>query len=114
MIYEGLLTIYNLQNTAAKGLMPAEKLVKLCDEYYEERTVGVTRYYAAAGADKRIDIIVRIWRNPMVKPMQFVILEDGCQYRIDFMQNLLDDDGLKVSDLTLVRLEHNYDVAGTA
>ena len=111
MIYEGLLTVYNLKNTAEKGLMPKEELVKLCEEYYGERTIGVTRQYAALGADRRVDLLLRIWRNNDVFPGQYVIPDDGMQYRIDFVQNTKDEDGLPVSDLTLVRLEKNYDVA---
>lgn len=110
MIYTGLMAIYQLKNIAPKGLMPAEKLVKVCDEYYEERTIGVTRYYAALGADRRVDMVARIWLNPEVFPGQYAILEDGNQYRVDFTQKTTDDDGLPVMDLTLVRLEKNYDV----
>jgi hypothetical protein len=32
------------------------------------------------------------------------------QYRIDNVQHLLNDDGLKVTDLTLKRLEDLYDI----
>ena len=32
------------------------------------------------------------------------------QYRIDNVQHLLDEDGLKVTDLTLYRMEQNYDL----
>ncbi len=111
MIYEGKLTVYNLKNTAEKGLMPQEKLVPVCEEFYGERTIGVTRQYAALGADRRIDMLVRIWRNDDVTPGQYVIPDDGHQYRIDLVQYNTDEDGLKVSDLTLIRLEDNYDVA---
>lgn len=113
MIYEGKLTVYSLQNTAEKGRMPKEGLVKVCEEYYGERTIGVTRQYAALGADRRIDMLVRIWRNEAVTPGMYVIPDDGQQYRIDFIQKTTDEDGLKVSDLTLVRLEENYDVTAT-
>lgn len=110
MIYTGFLTIYQLKNIAAKGLMPTEKLVRVAEEYYQPRTIGVTRYYAALGADRRVDMVVRIWFNPDVCPNEYVITEDGSQYRIDFVQKTTDDDGLAVMDLTLVKLENNYDV----
>ena len=42
----------------------------------------------------------------------YAVLEDGLQYRIDFAQDLIDEDGLPVTDLTLSRLENHYDVAG--
>ena len=112
MIFEGLLTLYTLKDTAEKGMMPHEQLVKLSDEYYGNRTVGITRYYAALGANQRVDRLVRIWRNNQVTTNDYAVLEDNNQYRIDFVQHLLDEDGLEVTDLTLVRLDDHYDVAG--
>lgn len=110
MITDGLLTIYQVIDTAEKGRMPQKKLVKLCDEYYEDRVIGVTRQYAALGADRKIDRLVRIWRNPAVAPDMQVII-DGEQYRIDITQLTRDSDGLQVTDLTLVRLGGNYDAS---
>jgi hypothetical protein len=40
----------------------------------------------------------------------YAVLDDAEQYRIDNVQRLKDDEGLKVVDLTLSRLEENYDV----
>lgn len=114
MIYDKKLVLYSLQNTAAKGLMPKEQLVKTGEEYYGSRVIGYNRQYAALGADQRIDELVRIWRNNQVRANNYAVLEDGLQYRINFVQHLLDDDGLEVTDLTLVRLEENYDVADEA
>ena len=114
MIYDKKLVLYSLQNTAAKGLMPKEQLVKTGEEYYGSRVIGYNRQYAALGADQRIDELVRIWRNNQVRANHYAVLEDGLQYRINIVQHLLDDDGLEVTDLTLVRLEENYDVADEA
>lgn len=111
MIYNKSLILYDLMNTSPKGLMPVFQLVQIAEEYYGERVVGVTRQYAAAGADKRIDKLVRIWRNDEALPNRYAVLEDGNQYRIDFAQELLDEDGLEVTDLTLVKLEENYDIS---
>lgn len=111
---DDLLTLYRLQNTAPKGLMPKNQLVKLADAYYQERTVGFSRQYAAMGADQSIDMLVRIWEDRTVRTGDYVILPDGNQYRIDFIQHLYDEDNLKCTDLTLVRLESNYDVATEA
>lgn len=114
MIYDKKLILYSLQNTAAKGMMPKEQLVKIGEEYYGSRVIGYNRQYAALGADQRIDELVRIWRNNQVRANHYAVLEDGLQYRINFVQHPLDDDGLEVTDLTLVRLEENYDVADEA
>jgi hypothetical protein len=40
-----------------------------------------------------------------------VVVIEGEQYRIDNVQPTLDDDSLQVVDLTLRRLEENYDIA---
>lgn len=114
MILDKVMTLYALENTAEKGLKPKEQLRKICDAYYGERVIGYNRQYAALGADQIIDKLVRIWRNDQIRANNYAKLEDGFQYRIDFIQHPKDEDGLEVTDLTLVRLEANYDVADEA
>lgn len=111
MRLDGLLMICQLENVSVKGRMPQENLLIRCFEYYEKRTVGITRYYAALGANKRVDMVLRIWRNTGITIKDYAVLEDGSQYRISFIQELLNDDGLEVMDLTLEALENNYDLA---
>lgn len=114
MLFEGELKIYSLQNIAPDGRMPVEALVMKSEAYYGERVVGFTRQYAAMGADQRIDKLVRIWRDETVTIHDYAILDGNSteQYRIDMVQHLLDEDGLKVTDLTLYRLEQNYSLEG--
>ena len=109
MIADGTLKIYTLQNTAAAGSMPVDQLVQKYPEdvYYSDRVVGYNRQYAAMGADQFISKLVRIWDMP-VEVGEYVII-DGTQYRIDQVQLLKDEDGLKVVDLTLSKLEDRYD-----
>ena len=111
MTFDKLLTAYRLQDTAEQGTMPKERLVKTFREWYGERNIGVTRTYAALGANRSVDLLARIWRNDEILPGDYIIPEDGNQYRVDFITHTKDEDGLEVSDLTLVRLEALYDVA---
>lgn len=112
----GLLTIYSLQNIATrKGGMPQEKLVTEGTAYFSYRTIGVSRMYAALGANREIELLVRCWNTELPDEGKFVTLDgktdsDGnlLQYRIDIAQPIVDEDAL---DLTLVRLEDFYDVA---
>ena len=112
---DGILTFYELTNTAEPGRMPVEQLVSVGTAYYGRMRVGVTRLYAALGANKSIDLLVRCYNTPEVpegtKRAMFVILEDNRQYRIDAVQEQTDLDAV---DLTLVRLEDFYDVADEA
>lgn len=88
--------------------MPVLKLASSGTAYYARRTVGVTRLYAAAGANRSFDLLVRAFNTLEVPDgSQYVILENGKQYRIDAVQEMVDIDAI---DLTLVRLEENYDV----
>lgn len=110
----GILTLYDLQNVAPAGFKPRQGLVYIAEEFYELRTVGVTRLYAARGANASIDVLVRTWDNPEAIVNRYVVLEDGKQYRIDAVQVVQDDDGLQCRDLTLVRLEKLYDIVPEA
>ncbi len=119
----GIVTLCTLENTAAEGNMPKPQLkpLTLDDEVltwqFEERTVGLNRQYLAKGVSERVDLLIRIERAPARIGMYAVLTDyegqinpEGDQYRIDNVQHPLDGNGLKVTDLTLYRLEELYDV----
>lgn len=121
----GIVTICKLTNTAASGLMPKEELIPL--EYegevltwrFEDRFIGYSRQYEAKGVGERIDKLIRIWNAPQVRIGYYAVLadyegqenENGDQYRIDNVQPQIDENGLKVTDITLYRLDELYDIA---
>ena len=107
---KNILNIYTLEDISEPGKMPVQKLVFLKQEFYEERHVGVNRKYAAMGANSQIDALMRIWQDREIEKGYYVILPDGKQYRVDDIRHVDDEDNLPVSDLTLIRLENNYDV----
>lgn len=105
----GKVKLYSLQNVAQQGLMPSEKLVLQGEEFCSFVTTGVTRRYAALGADRNYDYVIHLL-NCLGIPdgVKYAVLEDGNQYRIDTAELLYDSDE---TELTLVRLEDYYDVA---
>jgi hypothetical protein len=111
MMDGGTCRIYTVTDAAENGEMPNPALNEYGDyEWsFEDRMISYSRQYAAMGADQQIDRIIRIWRTP-VRIGDVVVIE-GEQYRIDNVQPTLDDDSLQVVDLTLRRLEENYDIA---
>ena len=111
-LWSGKIKLCRLSNVAAAGLMPVEKLKQYDEVFYEERTIGYNRLYAAQGANQQIDMLVRIWENRAVKIGDYIILEDGTQYRINAIQHLLNPDGLKCTDITLEKLEDYFDAEG--
>lgn len=120
----GIVTLCRLINGAAHGNMPKETLSPLKDSegnaltwQFEERIIGYGRQYEAKGVMERVDMLIRIWRAPVRIGMYAVLTgyegqesENGDQYRIDNVQNTLDDNGLKVTDLTLYRMDTLYEV----
>ena len=111
MMDSGTCRIYTVTDAAENGEMPAPTLHEYGDyEWsFEDRMISYSRQYAAMGVDQQIDRIIRIWRTP-VRIGDVVVIGDE-QYRIDNVQPTLDDDSLQVTDLTLRRLEENYDIA---
>lgn len=111
MMDDGVCRIYTVTDNAENGEMPNPTLYEYGDyEWaFEDRMISYSRQYAAMGVDQQIDRIIRIWRTP-VRIGDVVAIGDE-QYRIDNVQPTLDDDSLQVVDLTLRRLEANYDIA---
>jgi hypothetical protein len=104
----GIVRLCALENVADPGFMPVEKLVEKGTAYYSLSTAGITRIYAAMGANRQFDLVIRC-HNMTALPdgVKYAIPEDGKQYRIDPAQPIYDEDAI---DLTLIRLEDFYDV----
>lgn len=114
MLDRGILTICTKTNTASNGAMPVESLTTLSQHYYEERAIGYGRQYAAKGVNEKVDLLARIWYDNSIRIGMYAYIEDTQeQFRIDNVQHLYDDNNLRVTDLTLSRLEDNYDVQYT-
>ena len=108
LLDDGIVTVCELNNIAKPGEMPQEVLQPLNSFYFGRRTIGYNRLYAAHGVNKQIDMLIRIWRAD-VTAGQYAII-DGVQYRIDTVQQLIDNTGLTVTDLTLEKLGAFYDI----
>lgn len=115
---DGLVTVCDLTNTSADGDMPVYSLESICTQYFEERVISLTRSYLARGVDERVDMVIRIAAEECRPRIgQIAVLTyyegqdnpDGDQFRIDMVQAIKNDDGLRAYDLTLYRLEENYD-----
>ena len=117
MMDAGTLTVCSLTNGADNGAMPVEILTPVASSYYEDRVVGYGRYFAAKGVNEQVDLTVRSWRLPEARAGMYAVLsygENDGQYRIVQVQHLLNEDGLKVTDLSLARLEAYYELADEA
>lgn len=115
MMDAGEVKFYTVTDVSEDGGMPAPRLVPCSYDgadgmLFEERRISFSRQYAAMGVDQQIDRIIRIWRTP-VRIGEVAVIDDTEQYRIDNVQPTTDMDGLLVTDLTLMKLEDNYDIS---
>lgn len=105
----GIIRLYTLENTSEPGFMPSDKLVYACEFYFSKVVTGITRRYAALGANHDYNKVIKCWNAQSIDDdVQYAIDEDGVQYRIDIANPDYDQDAI---ELTLVRLEDFYDVA---
>lgn len=107
----GELTVWRGENIAPPGGMPVMDYQQVWASYYENRAIGVSRYYTAQQHGDRADALVRVHRTYEVDPAKDRIVlapydrPDGNAYRVTQKQDVLDDEGLPASDLTLERDE---------
>ena len=101
----GILTYYTLKNISANGLKPKMALVAEGTAFYDENRISINRAYSAMAANQNIDKLVRAYNSDIPVNTEYVILEDGLQYRISLKQIFGDH-----VDLTLERLEDKLDV----
>jgi hypothetical protein len=101
---EGLVAIYTVTNTAPAGDMPNEVLTAYGSRYYSVRTIGVTRLYAALGADQAIDGLITVHKDRLPNTGELVFVLDDEQYRAAARQYSGDD-----TIVTLERLEKFYE-----
>ena len=110
LLDSGELTLCTAKDIAEPGARPVYKLIPGNVHLYGERTIGYGRQYAAMGVNEQVDLLARIWQDRSARIGMYALI-NGEQYRIDNVQHLTDEEGLKVTDLTLQRLDDLYDIA---
>lgn len=106
---DGIVAVYTVTDAAEPGEMPRKALSLKIKLNYEERRLGITRYYQAQQNNVSVEKIVRVPRHAEITNQDVAITEDGKQYRIDMVQTA--EDVFPPSyDLTLAKVTHNYEV----
>ena len=107
---DGIANIYSVDNISQPGNMPKDGLtLKVGSLRYEERTVGMSRFWAASQEQTKIARLLRLPRIDSVERADVVIPIDGKQYEIMQVQYPPDIEPACM-DLSLERLEVAYDV----
>lgn len=106
---DGVVRIYTVTDGAAPGYQPQPVLTLLETLFYQERRVGLQRYYAGRQAQVEVERVIRIQLRPAVNPQCVAVTEDGVQYGIELVQQVQDVYPPSM-DLTLVRIDQKYEV----
>jgi hypothetical protein len=107
---DGIANIYTVGNIAQAGNMPKEGLTLKVDSLrYEEKTVGMSRFWAASQEQTKIARLLRLPRIEFIDRADVVIPIDGKQYKIVQVQYPPDTEP-QCMDLSLERLEVAYEV----
>jgi len=107
---DGVLTIYSVSNDAEPGDMAKDKLTLKVEKLrYDERIVGMSRYWIALQAQKKIDFLVRTPRIDSVNTQDIVVPISGHHYLIKQIQ-YPKEVFPKSMDLSLERLEEPYEL----
>lgn len=108
---DGVVKIYKVDNIAAPGNMPKDGLVLKVDSLrYEERIVGMGRFWTAKQNHVQIDRIIRTPRLESISSQDVAIPVDGKQYEIKQIQYPLDVEPPSM-DLSLERVEAEYEIS---
>ena len=107
---DGITNIYSVGNIAQAGNMPNDGLtLKVGSLRYEERTVGMSRFWSALQEQTKIARLLRLPRVDSIDRADVVIPIDGKQYEIVQVQYPPDTEP-PCMDLSLERLEVAYDI----
>lgn len=87
---DGVVTIYSVTDGAQPGYQPAPVLVEKIALRYEERRMGLQRYYQAMQDQVKIERVLRTPRAGGVTSQDVAITEDGRRYRVYMVQAVTD------------------------
>lgn len=105
----GIVNIFNVTNNGAPGKKPVEKLIPLVSLRYEERKLGIQRYYQAKQNQTEISRVIRVPKpGTAITNRDIAYTEDGEKYRIDLVQNVAEVYPVSL-DLTLVKYVQGAD-----
>lgn len=102
---DGVVAIIAVVDTAKPGYQPqpGDPQTKYILRY-EERRLGIQRYYSSLQNQIQLDRVIRVPRVAGITTQDFAVTEDNQVYRIDLVQSVMDVYPPSL-DLTLAKIE---------
>lgn len=85
----GIVTVYSVEDSAEPGYKPVKKLAEKVKLRYEERRLGVQRFYSGMQNQIQIERVIRVPKFDITN-QDIAITEDGKEYKIDLVQKVPD------------------------
>ena len=108
---DGILKVCGVTNTAESGDKPKYELTEKARFYFSFDVLGIQRYFTALEAKAELSHVVNIPGWNELDPRDIVVLEDDKQYRLAMVQPMKDDNGLRITKLSLERISECYEFA---
>lgn len=99
---DGVVKIFSVADVAESGFLPEEELTLKLTLPYQEKKLGVKRYYNAKQNQINVNRVIRVPLPPTrITNQDAAETEDGMRYRIDLVQ-VMTDTFPPCADLTLI------------
>lgn len=105
----GVVSIYRLTDVGAPGYAPVPRLDLRVRLHYEERKLGLIRYFSASQNQVKVEKVLRVPRRAEISPQDVAVTQDGRQYRIELIQ-MAEGVYPPSLDLTLGTIEQVYEL----
>lgn len=105
---DGILSICRTVDTAKPGMKPEIRLERKEQYYFGFDNIGIARYYTAMQANQQISAVVNIPDWGDISTLDICVLEDGRQYKVAMCQPTTDENGLRITKLSLERIGEEY------
>lgn len=106
---DGILKVCEITNTSDNGDMPVHTLVEVARYHFAYDVLGINRYYTALNAKVHLSHVVNISGWNTIDPRSVIVMEDGTKYKLSLVQPMLDNDGLRMTKLSLERITNAED-----
>ncbi len=116
---DGIVGVYELTQVKIPGKKQTEGLSLKERFYFEYENLGINRYYTALQANQKIESVISVPGWAMIPANRHIAviadldgnLTSECdQFRIVMVQPTTDEDGLRITRLSLERVGDNYAV----
>lgn len=82
----GVVSIYRVTDAGEPGYAPVPRLDLRVRLHYEERKLGLIRYFSASQNQVKVEKVLRVPRRAEISPQDVAVTQDGRQYRIELIQ----------------------------